>query len=71
MALGTIGFKPGKGDLVKVISTKYPSIPKGTIALISTASESGRYYFIEGYSDAITDASDLEILSYKRQKMFH
>lgn len=68
MALGTTDFKPSKGDLVKVISDKYPSMPKGTIARVICISTSGTKYIIEGYTDAVTDASDLEILSYNRAR---
>lgn len=66
MALGTTGFKPAKGDLVKVISDKYPSIPKGTIAPVISIYKAGRQYSIEGYADTLIDVSDLEVLSYKR-----
>jgi len=70
MALGTTGFKPGIGDLVKVITDKYPSIPKGTIARVSSISASGTQFIIDGYPDTITDATDLEILSYHRGKIY-
>ena len=66
MTLGTIDFKPGKDDLVRIISDRYTSIPKGTIAPLVSVSDD--CYFIEGYADPVTDVSDLEILSYKRQR---
>ena len=66
MALGTTGFKPDKGDLVKVKTDRYPSIPKGTVANIEAVSESGSQCTISCCTAISIALVDLEIISYKR-----
>lgn len=68
MVLGTADFKPGSGDLVRVVSSNYPSIPNGTIALVRMVSEAGTEWFLEGYEEPIMSSSELEILSYNKTR---
>ena len=67
MALGTADLKPTRGDLVKVITDKYPSVPKGTIAVVDYYYKPGSKYALEGFEDVLIDPADLEIVSYKRR----
>lgn len=71
MALGTTDFTPGTGDLVKLRSARYLSIPKGTVALVRNLSDSGTECFLEGYNEPVTRLSDLEILSYNKIRPRH
>lgn len=66
MALGTTGFRAAKGDLVKVKTDRYPSIPKGTVANVETVSESGSQCTVDCCAGVSIALVDLEIISYKR-----
>lgn len=66
MPLGTAGFNPSEGDLVKVVTDRYPSVPKGIIARVSNCYMPLSKYTVEGFEDILIDMSDLEIVSYKR-----
>lgn len=66
MALGITGFKPAIGDLIKVKTDRYPSLPKGTVSNIKTVSESGRQCTIDCSVGISIDLRDVEIISYKR-----
>lgn len=66
MALGTADFKPMSGDLVKIITDRYPSVPKGTIAPISCFYKHFSKYALKGFEEVLIDLSELEVLSYKR-----
>lgn len=67
MPLGTAGFKPINGDLVKIITDRYPSVPKGTIAPVSRCYKHRSKYALQGFEDVLINLSELEIVSYKRK----
>lgn len=66
MALGTADFMLMTGDLVKVITDKYPFVPKGTIAPINCFYRNDNKYALKGFEMILIDPSELEVLSYKR-----
>lgn len=65
MALGTNGLKPAEGDVIKVISGKYPSIPKGTIAVVIYISKFVGNCLIDGHTDVPVNVADLEVVACK------
>ena len=69
MALGTKGFQVVKGDLVKVVAGGRVAIPRGTIAPVcGVCSGKEEKYRLAGYRHVYVRASDLELVSYVRNK---